>query len=208
MGRYTGPAWRQSRREKIDLFPRSSLGSKSKFAERADVAPGMHGANNRQKLSNYGIQLREKQKVKHIYGVYEKQFRNYYEKAAKSKGVTGVTLLVLLERRLDNVIYRMGIVNSRRQARQAVSHGHVQVNGRKTDVPSYQVSLNDVVTMVTSDKMKETFKKAFEQHRDTDSTNWLTVDAENLKATVKKLPERSDVHMPIQEQLIVELYSK
>ncbi len=207
MGRYTGPAWRLSRREKIDLFPRSSLGSKSKFQERSDVPPGMHGLN-RQKLSNYGLQLREKQKVKRIYGVYEKQFRNYYEKAAKSKGVTGVTLLVLLERRLDNVIYRMGIVNSRRQSRQAVSHGHVQVNGRKTDVPSFQVGINDVITIHTGDKMKETFKKAFEQHRDTDATNWLTVDIENFKATVKKLPERTDVHMPIQEQLIVELYSK
>ncbi len=207
MGRYTGPAWRQSRREKIDLFPRSSLGAKSKFAERSDVPPGMHGLN-RQKLSNYGLQLREKQKVKHIYGVYEKQFRNYYEKAAKSKGVTGVTLLMMLERRLDNVIYRMGIVNSRRQARQAVSHGHVMIDGRKMDVPSYQVRLGEIVTVVGSDKMNETFKKAYELHKDTDTTVWLTVDIENLKATVKKLPERSDIQMPIQEQLIVELYSK
>ncbi len=207
MGRYTGPAWRQSRREKIDLFPRSSMGSKTKFAERADVPPGMHG-QNRQKLSNYGLQLREKQKVKHVYGVYEKQFRNYYEKAAKSKGVTGVTLLMFLERRLDNVIYRMGVVNSRRQARQSVSHGHVQVNGRKVSVPSYQINVGDVITLAASDKMKEMFKKAYDQHKDTDATQWLTVDIENFKATVKKLPERSDVQMPIQEQLIVELYSK
>ena len=207
MGRYTGPAWRQSRREKIDLFPRSSMGSKTKFAERADVPPGMHG-QNRQKLSNYGLQLREKQKVKHVYGVYEKQFRNYYEKAAKSKGVTGVTLLMFLERRLDNVIYRMGVVNSRRQARQSVSHGHVQVNGRKVSVPPYQINVGDVITLAASDKMKEMFKKAYDQHKDTDATQWLTVDIENFKATVKKLPERSDVQMPIQEQLIVELYSK
>ncbi len=207
MGRYTGPAWRQSRREKIDLFPRSSLGSKSKFAERADVPPGMHGLN-RQKLSNYGLQLREKQKVKHVYGVYEKQFRNYYEKAAKSKGVTGVTLLMFLERRLDNVVYRMGVVNSRRQARQSVSHGHVKVNGRKVNVPSCQINLNDVITFDVGDKMKETFTKAYQLHKDTDATAWLTVDIENMTATVKKLPERSDVQMPIQEQLIVELYSK
>lgn len=207
MGRYTGPAWRQSRREKIDLFPRSSLGSKSKFAERADVPPGMH-QQGRQKLSNYGLQLREKQKVKRIYGVFEKQFRNYYEKASTMKGVTGVTLLMMLERRLDNVIYRMGVVNSRRQARQACTHGHIQVNGKKVDVPSYQISQGDVVTLACTEKMKEAFKKAYELHKDTDPANWLTVDAENLKATVKKLPERSDIQMPIQEQLIVELYSK
>ena len=207
MGRYTGPAWRQSRREKIDLFPRSSLGSKSKFAERSDIPPGMH-QQGRQKLSNYGLQLREKQKVKRIYGIFEKQFRNYYEKASTMKGVTGVTLLMMLERRLDNVVYRMGVVNSRRQARQACSHGHVQVNGRKVDIPSYQIAQGDVITMAATDKMKETFKKAYELHKDTDATQWLTVDIENFKATVKKLPERSDIQMPIQEQLIVELYSK
>lgn len=207
MGRYTGPAWRLSRREKIDLFPRSSLGSKSKFAERSETPPGMHG-QARQKLSDYGLQLREKQKVKRIYGVLEKQFRNYYQKASKAKGVTGVTLLMLLERRLDNVIYRMGIVNSRRQARQAVSHGHIQVNGKKVDIPSYQIALGDVVTVVGSDKMREVFKTGFEKNKDVDSAEWLTVDSENLKATVKKLPERSDIRIPIQEQLIVELYSK
>ncbi len=207
MGRYTGPAWRLSRREKLDLFPRSSLGKKSRFAERAEVPPGMHGMG-RQKLSDYGVQLREKQKVKRIYGVLEKQFRNYYHKATKSKGVTGMVLLSFLERRLDNVVYRMGIVNSRRQARQAVNHGHVQVNGRKVDVPSYQIELNDVVTMKASDAMNEKFKVLYEQNKDLDRAEWLQVDVEKMQAKVTRLPERSDITIPIKEQLIVELYSK
>lgn len=207
MGRYTGPAWRLSRREKIDLFPRSSLGSKSKFAERSETPPGMHG-HARTKLSDYGAQLREKQKVKRVYGILEKQFRNYYEKASRAKGVTGEKLLSFLERRLDNVVYRTGFVNSRRQARQSVGHGHVQVNGRKIDIPSYQISSGDVVTLVVSDKLKEAFKAAFERNKDIDTAEWLTVEPEQFKATVKRLPERSDIKMPIQEQMIVELYSK
>jgi small subunit ribosomal protein S4 len=207
MARYTGPAWRLSRREKMDLFPRSSMGSKSKFAERMETPPGMHGLT-RQKLSDYGVQLREKQKVKRIYGVLEKQFRNYYEKASKAKGVTGTVLLTLLERRLDNVLYRMGIVNSRRQGRQAVSHGHVQVNGKKVNVPSFQIRLNDVIKVDASDKMKEKFKLTYEATKDTDKIEWLEMDIENFKAKIKKLPERSDIRMAIQEQLIIELYSK
>ena len=207
MARYTGPAWRLSRREKMDLFPRSSMGSKSKFSERMETPPGMHGLT-RQKLSDYGVQLREKQKVKRIYGVLEKQFRNYYEKASKAKGVTGVVLLAMLERRLDNVLYRMGIVNSRRQGRQAVSHGHVQVNGKNVNVPSYQIKLNDVIKVDASDKMKEKFKLTYEATKDVDKIEWLEMDIEHFKAKVKKLPERSDIKMPIQEQLIIELYSK
>ena len=207
MARYTGPAWRQSRREKLDLFPRSSLGSKSKFSERSETPPGMHG-QGRQKLSDYGVQLREKQKVKRIYGVLERQFRNYYTKASHSKGVTGEVLLLMLERRLDNVLYRMGIVNSRRQARQTVSHGRVHVNGRKLDIPSYQVEINDVIEIIPSEKMKEAFKAAYETHKGVDTAEWLEVNIESMKATVKKLPQRSDIRIPIQEQLIVELYSK
>lgn len=207
MARYTGPAWRLSRREKLDLFPRSSQGSKSKFAERSDVPPGMHG-QTRQKLSDYGLQLREKQKVKRIYGVLERQFRNYYQKASRSKGVTGGMLLSLLERRLDNVIYRMGVVNSRRQARQAVSHGHALVNGKKIDIPSYEVKLNDVVTLKPSEKMAEFFKASYEKNKDVDGASWIDVNIEKLEAKIKKMPERSDIQMPIQEQLIVELYSK
>ncbi len=207
MGRYTGPAWRLSRREKIDLFPKSSIGSKSKFQERSETPPGMHG-QGRQKLSDYGVQLREKQKVKRIYGVLEKQFRNYYFKASRSKGVTGATLLQFLERRLDNVVYRMGFMNSRRQSRQAVGHGHVLVNGRVLNIPSYQVELGAVIEVRATDKMKERYKSVYEQTKDLDKAEWLDVDFQNFKATVKRLPERPDISMPIQEQLIVELYSK
>ena len=207
MARYTGPAWRLSRREKIDLFPKASLGKKSRFAERSETPPGMHG-QGRQKLSDYGIQLREKQKVKRIYGVLEKQFRNYYEKASHSKGVTGVALLQYLERRLDNVVYRMGFMTSRRQARQTVGHGHVLVNGKSLNIPSYQVALNDVIEVKATDKMNEKFKDIYEQTKDLDKAEWLQVDITTFKATVKRLPERTDITMPIQEQLIIELYSK
>ncbi len=207
MGRYTGPAWRLSRREKLDLFPRSSLGSKSKFAQRSETPPGMHG-QGRQKLSDYGVQLREKQKVKRIYGVLERQFRNYYQKATHSKGVTGIVLLTMLERRLDNVVYRMGVVNSRRQARQAVSHGHVQVNGKKIDIPSYQINVGDVLAVSGGDKMRERFKACYEQNKDIDSVSWLAVDIDKFEAKVTKMPERSDIKIAIQEQLIIELYSK
>ncbi len=208
MARYTGPAWRQSRREKIDLFPKSSISKKSRFAERAETPPGMHGQGRQQKLSDYGVQLREKQKVKRIYGVLEKQFRNYYEKASHSKGVTGATLLQYLERRLDNAVYRMGFMNSRRQSRQTVGHGHVLVNGKSVNIPSYQIALNDVIEVIASDKMKERFKEVHEQTKDLDKAEWLQVDIQTFKATVKRLPERTDITIPIQEQLIVELYSK
>lgn len=207
MARYTGPAWRLSRREKIDLFPRSSMGRKSKFEERSDTPPGMHG-QTRQKLSDYGLQLREKQKVKRIYGVYEKQFKNYFKKAARSKGVTGQTLLNFLESRLDNVIYRMGVIISRRQARQSVSHGHITVNGKAINIASYQVGVGDVIQLGGSEFMKELYKKTYEQMKGVDTAEWLEVDIENLKAVVKRAPQRSDIRIPIQEQLIVELYSK
>jgi small subunit ribosomal protein S4 len=207
MARYTGPAWRQSRREKIDLFPKSSLGKKSRFAERAETPPGMHG-QARQKLSDYGVQLREKQKVKRIYGVLEKQFRNYYHKATHSKGVTGVVLLQFLEQRLDNVVYRMGFMNSRRQARQAVGHGHVHLNGRPVNIPSHAVKQGDVIEVKATDPMKARYKEVHEQTKDLDKAEWLEVDMNTFKATVKRLPNRSDISMPIQEQLIVELYSK
>jgi len=207
MARYTGPAWRLSRREKIDLFPKRSLGRKSRFAERAETPPGMHG-QGRQKLSDYGVQLREKQKVKRVYGVLERQFRNYYEKASHSKGVTGVKLLEFLERRLDNAVYRMGFMTSRRQSRQSVGHGHVYVNGKSLNIPSYQVELNDVIEVRTSDKLKERFKEIYEQTKDLDKAEWLQVDIQTFTATVKRLPARTDIVMPIQEQLIVELYSK
>ena len=207
MGRYTGPAWRLSRREKLDLFPKRSTGKKSKFAERSETPPGMHGMA-RQKLSDYGLQLREKQKVKRIYGVLERQFRNYYQKASRSKSVTGIALLQYLEQRLDNVVYRMGFMNSRRQSRQSVGHGHVFVNGRVLNIPSYQVQLGDIIEVKPSEAMSAKFKEVYEQTKDLDKAEWLEVDLQKFKATVKRLPERSDITMPIKEQLIVELYSK
>jgi small subunit ribosomal protein S4 len=175
--------------------------------ERREYVPGMHG-QGRQKLSDYGVQLREKQKVKRIYGVLERQFRFYFTKASRSKGVTGAALLTLLERRLDNVIFRMGMATSRSEARQIVGHGHVLVNDRQVNIPAYQVEVGDVVTLKASDKMVERLKNLLDQNKDEKRAEWLQLDPSQFKATIKKMPERSDVHMPIQEQLIVELYSK
>ena len=208
MGRYTGAVCRLCRREKMKLFLKGSRCYTPKCAvERREYVPGMHG-QGRQKLSDYGVQLREKQKVKRIYGVLERQFKFYFKNASRSKGVTGSALLSILERRLDNVIYRMGVSASRNEARQVVKHGHVLVNQRQVNIPSFQISAGDVVTLSGSDKMKERFKVVLEQTKDQKKAEWLEVQPENFKATVKKLPERSDIQMPIQEQLIIELYSK
>jgi small subunit ribosomal protein S4 len=208
MGRYTGSVCRLCRREKMKLFLKGTRCYTPKCAvERREYVPGMHG-QGRQKLSDYGVQLREKQKVKRIYGVLESQFKFYFRKATHSKGVTGSALLVTLECRLDNVVYRMGVSASRNEARQVVRHGHVLVNGKQVNIPSYQISEGDVVSLQSSDKMKERFKTVLEQTKDQKKAAWLEVDETNFKAKVKKLPERSDVQIPIQEQLIVELYSK
>ena len=208
MGRYTGAVCRLCRREKMKLFLKGNRCYTPKCAvEKREYVPGMHG-QGRQKLSDYGVQLREKQKVKRVYGVLEKQFKFYFKNASRSKGVTGSALLSILERRLDNVIYRMGAVTSRNEARQVVRHGHVLVNKRQVNIPSYQVGKEDVVTLKGSDKLNERFKAVLEQNKDQKKSEWLEVDAANFKATVKRLPERSDVQLPIQEQLIVELYSK
>jgi small subunit ribosomal protein S4 len=176
--------------------------------EKRNFAPGQHGKDRKAKIVGYGLQLREKQKAKRIYFTLEKQFRNYFEKAAKAQGVTGEVLLQQLERRLDNVAYRMGFANSRRQARQLVRHGHVLVNGRKLDIPSYQVAIGDEI------EVREKSRKltAVEAARDFSShqpvANWLFVDRENLKGKINSLPTRADVNLPVNEQLIVELYSK
>ena len=160
------------------------------------------------KLSDYGLQLREKQKVKRIYGVLERQFRRYYEKAARSKGVTGSFLLQLLERRLDNVIYRLGFATTRPQARQIVSHGMVQVNGRRVNIPSFLVKEGEEITLAIKDKSKKYIDGNIEANEERPVPAWLNVDVKNYKATVVKLPQRDDVQFPINEQLIVELYSK
>ncbi len=208
MGRYNAAVCRLCRREKMKLFLKGSRCYTPKCAvERREYVPGMHG-QGRQKLSDYGVQLREKQKVKRIYGVMERQFKFYFKNASRSKGVTGAALLSMLETRLDNVLYRMGVAASRAEARQVVRHGHVVVNKRQVNIPSFQVSVGDAVTVSGSDKMVERYKGLLEQNKDQKRVEWLEFDAAQFKATVKKLPARSDVQMPIQEQLIVELYSK
>lgn len=208
MGRHSGSVCRLCRRERMKLFLKGTRCYTPKCAvEKREYVPGMHG-QNRQKLSDYGVQLREKQKVKRIYGVLEKQFKFYFKNASRSKGVTGSALLSTLERRLDNVVYRMRLATSRNEARQIVRHGHAVVNGRQVNIPSFQVSVGDVVTLVGSEKMIGRFKSILEQTQDDKKVEWLEIQPVNFKATVKKLPERSDIQMPIQEQLIVELYSK
>ena len=208
MGRYTGAVCRLCRREKMKLFLKGSRCYTPKCAvEKREYVPGMHG-QGRQKLSDYGVQLREKQKVKRIYGVLESQFKFYFRKASRSKGVTGASLLITLERRLDNVIYRMSVAASRSEARQVVRHGHVIVNGRQVNIPSYTVNAGDEIVVKGTEKMMSRFKEVLEQNKDQRKAEWLEVDGANFKAKVKKMPERSDVQMPIQEQLIVELYSK
>ena len=208
MGRHTGAVCRLCRREKIKLFLKGARCYTPKCAvERREYVPGMHG-QGRQKLSDYGVQLREKQKVKRIYGVLERQFKFYFKNASRSKGVTGAALLTILETRLDNVLFRMGVAASRSEARQIVRHGHVVVGKRQVNVPSYQVNVGEVVTVTGSEKMVERYKGLLEQNKDQKRVEWLDLDPAHFKATIKKMPERSDVQMPIQEQLIVELYSK
>ncbi|MBI4352598.1 MAG: 30S ribosomal protein S4 [Candidatus Omnitrophica bacterium] len=208
MGRYIGSVCRLCRRERMKLFLKGARCYTPKCAvERREYVPGMHG-QSRQKLSDYALQLREKQKVKRIYGVLEKQFKFYFRKAGRAKGMTGSALLSLLERRLDNVVYRMGVAASRNEARQGVRHGHITVNGRPVNIPSFPVKAGDVVCAGGTEKIKERFKAVLEQFKDQKKTEWLEVDPQKLRAAVKRLPGREDIQMPIQEQLIVELYSK
>jgi small subunit ribosomal protein S4 len=183
------------------------------YTEKCAVArrafpPGQHGQGRGTKLSNYGLQLREKQKVKRIYGVMERQFRRYFGIAAKTKGVTGKVLLQLLERRLDNVLFRLMFATSHTQARQIVRHGSVYVNGRRVDIPSFSVRAGDVVEIKGKEGVKKVVRTNMELSKDRGVAPWLQLDADVLKGTVTRLPDRDDIQMPIQEQLIVELYSK
>lgn len=176
--------------------------------EKRNFAPGQHGKDKKAKIVGYGLQLREKQKAKRIYFAQEGQFRNYFEKAARSKGVTGELLLQQLERRLDNVVYRMGFAVARRQARQLVRHGHVAVNGRKVNIPSYQVSAGEEITIRENSKKLVVLEMAkdFASHQPTPS--WIEVNRDNYSGRVLSLPKRDDIQLPVNEQLIVELYSK
>ncbi len=176
--------------------------------ERRNYAPGQHGKDRKPKLQGYGLQLREKQKVRRIYGILERQFRNYFDKAVLMKGVTGENLLQLLERRLDSVVYRMGFGGSRAQARQVVCHGHIQVNSRKVDIPSYLVKPGDVVEVREGHRELKSILEAREATASQPVQPWLEMDRDNFRARVASMPRREDIALPIQEQLIVELYSK
>ena len=210
MARYREAKCRLCRREGMKLFLKGDRCFKDTCAiEKRNYPPGQHGRDRRPKTIGYGLQLREKQKVRRIYGILERQFGNYFRKAEKKRGITGETLLVSLETRLDSVVLRLGFANSRDQARQLVSHGNVRLNGKKVDVPSIAVKPGDVITL------REKTRKV-QQIQDAVATiggrggvpAWLELDAENLKGTVVALPKRADLQMPIDEQLIVELYSK
>ncbi|MCS7163427.1 MAG: 30S ribosomal protein S4 [Thermodesulfovibrio sp.] len=208
MARYRGPLCRLCRREGVKLFLKGTRCYTEKCAfERRKYPPGQHG-HNRGKLSDYGLQLREKQKVKRIYGVMERQFKNYFEKATKMKGITGENLLKLLERRLDNVVYRMGFAVNRRQARQLVRHGYFMVNGRKVDIPSYLVKPGDVIEIIPKGKELEIVKESLALAEQRGFPGWLEVNVEEMKGKFVRIPDRQEIQLPVQEQLIVEFYSK
>ncbi len=210
MGKYIGSSCRLCRREGEKLFLKGSRCTTHRCSvDRRAYAPGQHGAGGRRpKMSNYGLQLREKQKVKRTYGLYEKQFRNYFAKAARGKGITGEILLQFLERRLDNVIYRSGFCTSRRQARQLVSHGFVFVNDHRVNVPSFLAKQNDEIFIQFKKKGKQNVDDSVKASQDRTVPEWLEVDHTHYKAKVKRLPVREDVGFPVNEQLIVELYSR
>ncbi len=207
MARYSGPVCRLCRREGMKLFLKGERCYTEKCAiEKRNFPPGQHGKTRKAKLAGYGVQLREKQKVKRIYGVLEDQFRRYFESADRTRGITGETLLQLLERRFDNVIYRLGLATSRAQARQLVRHGHFLVNGKKVDIPSYSLRAGDVVTVKTVSAKNPTIVHAMEEVKGRGIPAWLTFDDGTGK--VMSLPTREQINLPVQEQLIVELYSK
>lgn len=211
MARYRGPVCRLCRREGMKLFLKGERCHTEKCAiEKRNFVPGQHGQSRKTKKTvGYGLQLREKQKTKRVYGLLETQFRNNFEKAAHMKGITGENLLGLLERRLDSVIYRMGFGTSRAQSRQIVRHGHVQVNGRKVNIPSFTVRPGEEVSIRESSKNNPTILAARDATAHAPAPSWMDVDRDNLKAKIGGMPKRDElVQIPINEQLIVELYSK
>ena len=208
MARYRESVCRMCRRENMKLFLKGDRCYSDRCAwERRSFPPGQHG-QRRAKYSDYGIQLREKQKVKRIYGIMEKQFKNIFEKADRQKGITGTNLLLLLEGRIDNVIYRLGFANSRNQARQLVRHRHFLVNGRKVDIPSFQVKVGDKIQLVEKSRTDLQILSAMEAVMRRGVPPWLEMNATTFEGMVKAIPTREEITMPIQEQLIVELYSK
>jgi small subunit ribosomal protein S4 len=209
MAKYTGPKCRLCRREGIRLYLKGDRCYTEKCAiERRGYVPGEHGKDRRQKETPYGMQLREKQKARRVYGILEAQFRGYFRKAERKKGVTGEILLQLLETRLDNIIYRLGVATSRPSARQIVRHGHIEVNGRSVDIPSYQVRVGDIVRVREKSRKIDAIKVAIENRRRTEMQPWLDFDDKKLEGRLNQIPSRENIPVPIQEQLIVELYSK
>ncbi|MBC8392223.1 MAG: 30S ribosomal protein S4 [Deltaproteobacteria bacterium] len=209
MSRYRGSVCRICRRENLKLFLKGDRCYSDKCAfDRRSYAPGEHGQRRRGKVSDYGIQLREKQKVKRMYGLSEKQFRLFFKRADNQKGITGTNLLVMLERRLDNVVYRMGFVNSRVQGRHFVKHSHFLVNGKKVNIPSYLIKIGDVIEIREKSRKMQAIADSLEAVVRRGVPQWLELEKENLRGMIKGFPVREDLTMPIQEQFIVELYSK
>jgi small subunit ribosomal protein S4 len=210
MARYIGPVCRLCRREAMKLFLKGERCYTEKCAiEKRNFPPGQHGKTRKAKLAGYGLQLREKQKVKRIYGLLERQFSNYYSKASQSKGNTGENLLRMLEGRLDNIVYRMGFAVTRAQARQLVSHKAIQVNGKGVNLPSYQVKPGDEIAIVEKSRNQLRIQESLTLSQEMDlAPGWIEVDAKKFAGTLKALPERSDLPSDINESLIVELYSK
>jgi small subunit ribosomal protein S4 len=210
MARDTGAKCKLCRREGAKLFLKGDrcFSTKCPMEGRKQSAPGQHGARMRRKVSEYGLQLREKQKVRRMYGVFERQFRNYYKKAVRQKGVTGENLLQLLERRLDNVVYRLGFAPSRASARQLVNHGHILVNGRVVDIASYSVAMGDVIEVKEKSHGLDLVKFALEKQKQREPVPWLDLQPKEMRGIVRELPSRDTITVPVEEQAIVELYSK
>ncbi len=208
MARYIESVCRLCRREQLKLYLKGDRCYSDKCAfERRSYPPGQHG-QGRSKFSSYGVQLREKQKVKRMYGLVEKQFRNFFAKAERQKGITGTNLLIFLERRLDNMVYRLGFANSRNEARQLVQHNHFNVNGRKVSIPSYLVKIGDVIELREKSRKSAKINDSLEGVARRGIPSWLELDKEHYRGRILALPSREDLTMPIKEQLIVELYSK
>ena len=209
MAKYTGPACRQCRREGVKMFLKGErcFSDKCPITRRGTV-PGQHGAARARMMKDYGLQLREKQKTRRYYGILETQFRNYYEKADAQEGMSGVNLLIMIERRFDNVVYRMGLAESRRDARQLVRHGHFTVNGKNADIPSMLLKVGDEIAIKDSKKDRPKIKAIIEKAEGKIIPKWVEVDKENGKGKIIAMPQREDIDFEIDEQLIVELYSK
>lgn len=209
MARYTGAVCRLCRRENLKLFLKGDRCYSDKCAfDRRGYPPGQHGQRRGRKITDYGIQLREKQKVKRLYGLSEKQFYLFFKRANRQKGVTGTNILVSLERRLDNIVYRLGFVNSRTQGRHFVRHGHFLVNGKRVNIPSYQVNIGDKIEIREKSRNIQIFSDAINAVVRRGIPQWLELDKENLTGSVSAFPIREDITTPMQEQLIVELYTK